>query len=72
MTGQQINPFNNYNNVWVVLLTRNPAMQGGNEALQQAKQTAGNSYVNNRLNASKDADPLTTLALTTGIGYGIG
>lgn len=71
MTGQQINPFNNYNN-GQYYQPQNPAMQGGNEALQQAKQTAGNSYVNNRLNASKDADPLTTLALTTGIGYGIG
>ncbi len=48
----------------------NPTMQGvdGTDVIQQA---GGGAYVN-RVKASQDADPLTTLGLTAGIGYGIG
>ncbi len=52
---------------------QNPAMQGqGSDAVNQAQQAANNSYLANRAKASQDADPATTLGLTTAIGYGIG
>lgn len=72
MSEQGLNLFNNFINKRPNFTALDPTMQGGNETLQQATQASGAGYVNNRLNASKDADPLTTLGLTTAIGYGIG
>ncbi len=43
------------------------SMQG-----QGIQDTVENSYIANRAKASGDANPLTTLALTAGIGYGLG
>ncbi len=71
MSEQGINLFNNYRLRQPNFTAQDPSMQG-NEQIQQATQASGAGYVNNRLNASKDADPLTTLGLTTAIGYGIG
>lgn len=48
----------------------NFSAQGPNLAMQG--QTVENNYIANRAKASQDADPLTTLGLTAGIGYGIG
>ena len=72
MSEQGLNLFNNFINKRPNFTALDPTMQGGNETLQHATQASGAGYVNNRLNASKDADPLTTLGLTTAIGYGIG
>ncbi len=72
MSDQSINLFNNLKQKQPNFTAQNPSMQGGNETIAQATQASGAGYVNNRLNASKDADPLTTLGLTTAIGYGIG
>ena len=72
MSEQGLNLFNNFVNKRPNFTALDPTMQGGNETLQHATQASGAGYVNNRLNASKDADPLTTLGLTTAIGYGIG
>ena len=69
---QGINLFNNFIQKRPNFTANAPSMQGGNDAVAQATQASGAGYVNNRLNASKDADPLTTLGLTTAIGYGIG
>lgn len=71
MSEQGINLFNNYRLRQPNFTAQDPTMQG-NETIQQATQASGAGYVNNRLNASKDANPLTTLGLTTAIGYGIG
>lgn len=71
MADQGINLFSNYRLKQPNFTALDPTMQG-NETIQQATQASGAGYVNNRLNASKDADPLTTLGLTTAIGYGIG
>ena len=71
MSEQGINLFNNYRLRQPNFTAQDPSMQG-NEQIQQATQASGAGYVNNRLNASKDANPLTTLGLTTAIGYGIG
>lgn len=65
MSEQGINSLNNYKLKQPNFTAQNPSMQGTN-------QTTGTGYVENRLNASKDADPLTTLGLTAAIGYGIG
>ena len=52
---------------------QSPVMQGqGTDAVNQAQQAANNSYLANRAKASQDANPATTLGLTTAIGYGIG
>lgn len=72
MSNQGINLFGNYNRKVSFGASGEPAMQGGNEAIAQAQQATGTSYMSNRVNASKDANPLTTLGLTAGIGYGIG
>lgn len=72
MSDQGVNLFNNYKLKHPNFTSQDPSMQGGNDAIQQATQASGAGYVNNRLNASKDANPLTTLGLTTAIGYGIG
>lgn len=72
MSEQGINLFNNFIQKRPNFTANDPSMQGGNDAVAQATQASGAGYVNNRLNASKDADPLTTLGLTTAIGYGIG
>ncbi len=45
---------------------QSPVMQGQNVA------TLGTNQIANRVNASKDANPLTTAGLTLGLGYGIG
>ncbi len=71
MSEQSVNLFNNFRLKHPNFTAQNPSMQG-NETIQQATQASGTGYVNNRLNASKDADPMTTLGLTTAIGYGIG
>lgn len=65
MSQQGINPYNLKNQV---NFERNssPVMQG------QTIATAGTNQIANRVNASKDANPLTTLGLTLGLGYGIG
>jgi len=72
MSDQGLNLYNNSLNKRPDFTAQPPTMQGGNETIQQATQASGAGYVNNRLNASKDADPMTTLGLTTAIGYGIG
>lgn len=74
MSNQSVNQYNlaNLRNQQQLNFAQNitPAMQGtdGSEVIQQA---GGGTYVN-RAKASQDADPLTTLGLTAGIGYGIG
>ena len=72
MSEQGIYLFNNLRQRQPNFTAQSPSMQGGNETIQQATQASGTGYVNNRLNASKDANPMTTLGLTTAIGYGIG
>ena len=73
MSQQGINPYNlkNYNQVGFSAQNVNPAMQGQTTA-GEVVQSTGAGQLSNRLKASKDADPLTTLGLTLGIGYGIG
>lgn len=73
MSQQSINPYNlrNYNQVGFSAQNVNPAMQGQTTATDVVQST-GAGQLSNRLKASKDADPLTTLGLTLGIGYGIG
>lgn len=74
MSNQSVNQYNlaNLRNQQQLHFAQSgiPAMQGtdGSEVIQQA---GGGTYVN-RAKASQDADPLTTLGLTAGIGYGIG
>lgn len=65
MSQQYINPYNlkNQSNFGQ---NSAPVMQG------QTVATAGTNQLANRVHASKDANPLTTLALTLGLGYGIG
>ena len=73
MSQQSVNPYlrNNYNQIGFSSQTTNPAMQGQTTA-NEVVQSTGAGQLSNRLKASKDADPLTTLGLTLGIGYGIG
>lgn len=72
MSQQSVNLYNLRNNqVGFSSQNTNPAMQGQTTA-SDVVQSTGAGQLSNRLKASKDADPLTTLGLTLGIGYGIG
>lgn len=74
MSQQSINPYNyrNYNQVGFSAQNNNPAMQGTTPTANEVAQATGAGQLSNRINASKDANPLTTLGLTLGLGYGIG
>lgn len=71
MSQQSINPYNYRNYNQVGFSSQIPAMQG-QPTTDEVIQAAGAGQLSNRINASKDANPLTTLGLTLGLGYGIG
>ena len=71
MSQQSVNPYHLRNQVGFSAQS-NPAMQGTTPTANEVAQAAGAGQLSNRINASKDANPLTTLGLTLGLGYGIG
>ena len=74
MSNQAINKFNQglQSQSQVNFLQNTPpVMQGQNTGADVVQQTGGGGYLN-RAKASQDANPLTTLGLSAGIGYGLG